>query len=39
MNEILQYILLGLAVLIIANKIVINVSPRYRRWVYSKDGS
>jgi hypothetical protein len=37
MNEILQYIFVGLAVLIIATKIATAVSPRFRRWVYSKD--
>ena len=37
MNEILQYILVSLAVLIIATKIAIILSPRFRRWVYSKD--
>lgn len=37
MNEILQYILVSLAVLIIATKIATTLSPRFRRWVYSKD--
>jgi hypothetical protein len=37
MNEILQYILVSLAFLVIATKITITVSPRFRRWVYSKD--
>jgi hypothetical protein len=37
MNEIFQCILLSLAMLVIATKIAITVSPRFRRWVYSKD--
>jgi hypothetical protein len=37
MNEILQYILVSLVVLIIATKIATTLSPRFRRWVYSKD--
>ena len=37
MNEILQYSFVGLAVLIIATKLATTLSPRFRRWVYSKD--
>jgi hypothetical protein len=37
MNEILQYIIVGLTVLVIAVNIATTLSPRFRRWVYSKD--
>ena len=36
MNEILQYSFVGLAVLVIAVNIANTLSPRFRRWVYSK---
>ena len=36
MNEILQYSFVGLVVLIIATKLATTLSPRFRRWVYSK---
>ena len=37
MNEILQYSFVGLTVLVIAVNIATTLSPRFRRWVYSKD--
>ena len=36
MNEILQYSFVGLTVLVIAVNIATTLSPRFRRWVYSK---
>ncbi len=39
MIEILQSIVVSLAVLVIAVKIATTVSPKFRRWVYSKDRS
>ena len=36
MNEILQYSFVGLVVLVIAVNIATTLSPRFRRWVYSK---
>ena len=37
MIEFLQYMLVSLAVLVIATKLATTLSPRFRRWVYSKD--
>ena len=37
MNEILQYMLVGAAVVIIVVNLALALSPRFRRWVYSKD--
>ena len=37
MNEFLQYSVITLAVFIIVVNIATTVSPKFRRWVYSKD--
>jgi len=37
MNDIFGYIIIALAVFIVAVNIATTVSPKFRRWVYSKD--
>jgi hypothetical protein len=39
MSDIFGYVVISLALFIVAVKIAITLSPRFRRWVYSKDRS
>lgn len=37
MNDIFQYIIIVLVVAIVGVNIATTISPKFRRWVYSKD--